>query len=339
MHLHQLPPSRLASRVHSWCQASGSPRAMVGTLSLPCVAGTSVRGPLPARLGSTRRVSGPFPPSPSPSAAPSASFCRLHSAAVCNQRGLQHLSLPALEGILQTQQEPPPGPRPAPASWGSGRARLRSPVALGLPGSASPEPPVWVSSVVDDRSSVARSCYMWPPQSGTRNLGTCPCETLPSPERTDHVSFENFCKKYASRVCLWAVVHAYACFQVRGNIQNYKTWGQDAKMCESSYPGQSRRLNLEGAASQDGTRLRHLPMFPFSGGQGHPSCSAKERLLGTLPWGWQVVAFPLPASQGHQITSYSVAPGLSPHAERGGDRVPRNSVKAVLKGRRKVGRG
>lgn len=80
--------------------------------------GTPVRGPVPARLGSTQRVSRPFPPSPSPSASV---LCRLHSAAVCNQRGLQHLSLPALEGILQTQQEPPPGPRPAPASWGCGR--------------------------------------------------------------------------------------------------------------------------------------------------------------------------------------------------------------------------
>ena len=177
------PSPALAGRVHSWCQALWLP-ACDGLDPQPPLrgGGTSGRGPLPARPGSTRRVSGPFPPSPSPSAAPRASLCRLRSAAVCNQRGLQHLSLPALEGILQTQQEPPPGPRPAPASWGSGRARLRSPVALGLPGSASPEPPVWASGVVDDRSSVTRSCCAWPPQLGTRDLGTCPCETLPSPE-------------------------------------------------------------------------------------------------------------------------------------------------------------
>lgn len=41
--------------------------------------------------------------------------CRWHSDAVCNQRKLQLLSLLALEGILQTQQEQPPRQRTASA--------------------------------------------------------------------------------------------------------------------------------------------------------------------------------------------------------------------------------
>lgn len=43
-----------------------------------------------------------------------------------------------------------------------------------------------------------------------------------------------------------------------------------------------------------------------------------------------------PQCQHHHTTTYLVCTGLSPHPQRDRDRVPRNSVPAILKGRRKV---
>lgn len=126
-------------------------------------------------------------------------------------------------------------------------------------------------------------------------------------------------------------------FPGKGNIQNCKTWGQDAKMCGNSYPGQSGRLSLEGAASQDGMRLRHLPMFPFSGGRGHPSCSgevAGDPCLGLASSGLPPARFP--ASSNNLLFS---CPGTVPTHRKGRGQSATEFSKSGSEGEKESGEG